>query len=92
MRKKFLLCIFINCVVYFILANSNLFTMLYKKIHPTFVLDITSTIIISALFSFICKGNIKEKFIDFIKVCIMSYFCIIAIIFVCFMYVMGRFD
>lgn len=92
MRKKFLLCVFANCVAYFVLANSNFYADLFKKLQSSFLLDTIPIIVISAIFSFIGKAPIKEKMVYFIKSCIISYVCIVAIVFVCVMYAMGRFD
>ena len=92
MRKKFLLCVFVNCVAYFVLANSNFYAELFKKLQSSFLLDTIPIIVISAIFSFIGKAPIKKKIDYFIKYCIISYICIVAIVFVCVMYAMGRFD
>ncbi len=92
MKYKNLICIVVNCIVYYIFLNSNLFTILLKKLQYSFILDIITIIIVSLMFSFIGKKNIKEKIFDFIKTFIISYLCVVVIMAVCFIHVMSRFD
>ena len=75
-----------------IAVNSNLFTILLKKLQYSFILDVITIIIVSLMFSFIGKKNIKEKIFDFIKTFIISYLCVVIIMAVCFVHVMSRFD
>lgn len=92
MKNKNFACIVVNCVIYFIFANSELSTILLKKIHYDFILDIMPIITISAIFSFIGEKNIKERLIDFAKTFIVSCLCIIVIVFFCVLYAMSKFN
>ena len=89
---KNIICVIVNCIVWFILVNSELSSIIIKGIDNGFVSDILPVAVVSALFSFIGRKSLREKLKDFIKTVIVSYICIVVIVMVCFMYAMYRFD
>lgn len=92
MKYKKIICIITNCIVFFAFHATELSVSLGKKYPYDFFWEFITIIIVSSVFSFIGKKNIKEKLIDFIKMFIVSYLCIIVIISVGFIYTMSRFD
>lgn len=92
MKYKNIICVVTNCIVYFAFLSTDLSTALLRKYQVPFLWDVITIIIVSSVFSFIGRKNIKEKLMDFIKMCIVSYISIIIIGAICFIHVMSRFD
>lgn len=92
MKYKNIICVVTNCIVFFGFHSTELSIALGKKYPYDFFWEFITIIIVSSVFSFIGRKNIKGKLMDFIKMCIVSYISIIIIAGICFIHVMSRFD